>query len=78
MQRGEAVRIFTGGVIPDGADAVVIQEDTTRDGDTVQVNEAAGAGRHIRRAGIDFRAGRRAAAKHRSACAIAISRWRPR
>src|SRR3569833_1958808 len=29
---GEAVRIFTGGVIPDGADAVIIQEDTKREG----------------------------------------------
>jgi molybdopterin molybdotransferase len=57
VQRGEAIRIFTGGVIPDGADAVVIQEDTARDGDTVVVNEAASAGRHIRRAGIDFREG---------------------
>ena len=30
---GEAVRIFTGGAVPDGADAIVIQEDATRDGD---------------------------------------------
>src|SRR5581483_3498374 len=37
---GEAVRIFTGGVVPSGADAVVIQEDTTRDGETIVVNEA--------------------------------------
>src|SRR2546430_15150158 len=28
VSAGEAVRIFTGGVVPDGADAVVIQEDT--------------------------------------------------
>jgi molybdopterin molybdotransferase len=54
---GEAVRIFTGGVVPDGADAVVIQEDTTRDGDTVTVTEATTAGRNIRPAGIDFRQG---------------------
>jgi molybdopterin molybdotransferase len=53
----EAVRIFTGGVIPPGADAVVIQEDTVRDGATVTVNEAATPGKHIRRAGIDFRTG---------------------
>src|SRR5688572_16672518 len=57
VRAGEAVRIFTGGVIPDGADAIVIQEDTTRDGDVVAINEAASAGRHIRRAGIDFRQG---------------------
>src|SRR6478672_594738 len=40
LTAGQAVRIFTGGVIPNGADAVVIQENTTRDGDTVIVNEA--------------------------------------
>src|SRR6201999_1186942 len=37
---GEAVRIFTGGVIPDGADGVVIQEDTEVDGTTVTITEA--------------------------------------
>jgi molybdopterin molybdotransferase len=57
LRANEAVRIFTGGVVPDGADAVVIQEDTARDGDTVIVNEAALAGRNIRPAGIDFRQG---------------------
>ncbi len=51
---GEAVRIFTGGVVPDGADAVVIQEDTARDGQIVVINEDARTGRHIRAAGIDF------------------------
>ena len=54
---GEAVRIFTGGVIPDGADAVIIQEDTTVEGDGIAVTEAAVAGRHIRRAGVDFHEG---------------------
>lgn len=54
---GEAARIFTGGVVPDGADAIVIQEDATRDGDSVTINEAAKPGRHIRKAGIDFREG---------------------
>jgi molybdopterin molybdotransferase len=54
---GEAVRIFTGGVIPDGADAVIIQEDTVVEGDGITVTEAAVAGRHIRRAGVDFRQG---------------------
>lgn len=57
LRAGQAVRIFTGGVIPPGADAVVIQEDTARDGDTVIVHAAAQSGRHIRRAGIDFREG---------------------
>ncbi len=54
---GEAVRIFTGGVIPEGADAVVIQEDTVADGGHVTTTEAARPGRHIRPAGIDFREG---------------------
>ncbi|MBR0756831.1 molybdopterin molybdotransferase MoeA [Bradyrhizobium jicamae] len=54
---GEAVRIFTGGVIPDGADAVIIQEDTATDGDHITITEAAAKGRHIRPAGVDFREG---------------------
>src|ERR1700682_4190091 len=54
---GEAVRIFTGGVIPDGADAVIIQEDTVTEGDGITITEAAIPGRHIRPAGVDFRKG---------------------
>jgi molybdopterin molybdotransferase len=54
---GEAVRIFTGGVIPEGADAVVIQEDTVAEGGSVTISEAARPGRHIRPAGIDFSKG---------------------
>ncbi|MFT4120587.1 gephyrin-like molybdotransferase Glp [Bradyrhizobium sp.] len=54
---GEAVRIFTGGVVPRGADAIVIQEDTVADGKRITVKEAAVAGRHIRPAGVDFREG---------------------
>jgi molybdopterin molybdotransferase len=53
----EAVRIFTGGVIPEGADAVIIQEDTVVDGSSIGITEAAVAGRHIRPAGVDFRKG---------------------
>jgi molybdopterin molybdotransferase len=54
---GEAVRIFTGGVIPQGADAVVIQEDTVADGSTITATEPAASGRHIRPAGVDFNKG---------------------
>lgn len=54
---GQAARIFTGGVIPAGADTVVIQEDTTRDGKIVIINEAIAAGKNIRNAGIDFKEG---------------------
>ena len=57
LAAGEAARIFTGGVVPDGADGIVIQEDTTRDGDIVTINEAAIAGKHIRPAGVDFKQG---------------------
>jgi molybdopterin molybdotransferase len=56
--KGEAVRIFTGAVVPKGATTIVIQENTKREGDTVHVVDgAAPAGRHIRRAGIDFKKG---------------------
>src|SRR3954447_21825722 len=54
---GEAVRIFTGGVIPDGADAVIIQEDTAASGEHITITDTARQGRHIRPAGADFRKG---------------------
>ncbi len=54
---GHAVRLFTGSVIPAGADAILLQEDATASGTEVRVNEAVTAGRHIRRAGQDFAAG---------------------
>ena len=54
---GEAARIFTGGVLPPGADTIVIQENTTRDGDTVVVGAASAKGRHVRVAGLDFTSG---------------------
>jgi molybdopterin molybdotransferase len=57
ISKGEAARIFTGGVIPDGADAVVIQEDTVAEGDGITLTEAAVTGRHIRPAGVDFKQG---------------------
>ncbi len=54
---GETVRIFTGAPLPAGADAVVMQEDAEAEGDAVTLRVAVPAGRHVRRAGIDFRAG---------------------
>jgi molybdopterin molybdotransferase len=54
---GQTVRIFTGGVVPEGADAVVIQEDTDASGKTITVKEAPRALENIRAAGLDFRAG---------------------
>lgn len=54
---GQAVRIFTGGFIPAGADAILLQEDATAADGSVRVNEAVIAGRHIRRRGLDFAEG---------------------
>jgi len=54
---GEAARIFTGAPLPDGADAIVIQEDAERHGDKVEVKERAPKGRYVRRAGLDFAEG---------------------
>ncbi len=54
---GEAVRIFTGAPLPKGADAVVIQENTLREGDVVAITQGVTAGANVRRAGLDFREG---------------------
>ena len=54
---GEAARIFTGAVMPAGADAVVIQEFAKRDGDIIEIEKPAIKGRHIRVQGLDFKAG---------------------
>ena len=51
---GETVRIFTGSILPEGADAVLLQEDAEAEGETVRVRESARPGRHIRRMGEDF------------------------
>lgn len=57
VSAGEAARIFTGGVVPAGADTVVIQENTVADGNHVVLSEPAIKGQHIRPAGVDFREG---------------------
>ncbi len=57
LKPGEAVRIFTGAPLPDGADAIVIQEDTQASGDGVLVKEGAPIGRYVRPAGLDFKHG---------------------
>jgi molybdopterin molybdotransferase len=54
---GEAARIFTGGVMPPGADTIVIQEHTKRAGDRVEIAKPTARGRHIRAHGLDFKAG---------------------
>jgi len=58
LDPGEAVRISTGAVVPDGADAVFLQEDAARDSETLGIaGDPPRAGQHIRRAGFDFREG---------------------
>jgi molybdopterin molybdotransferase len=54
---GEAVRLYTGSVLPEGTDSVLLQEDAVRDGDRVEVREVVRAGRHVRPRGQDFVAG---------------------
>ncbi|MEP1198632.1 gephyrin-like molybdotransferase Glp [Tateyamaria sp.] len=54
---GQAVRIFTGAPVPEGADKVVIQEDVTRTGDMISITDDPGPKDNIRPAGVDFEQG---------------------
>ncbi len=62
---GETVRIFTGAPVPMGADRVVLQEDVTRDGDTILLGDRLEHGANIRAAGQDFKSGDSIAAPRR-------------
>ncbi len=57
LHAGEAVRIFTGAPTPEGADAILLQEDAEVADGLVTAKEAPTVGQHIRTAGLDFRAG---------------------
>jgi molybdopterin molybdotransferase len=57
IKKGEAARIMTGAVIPEGADAVIRQEDTQKDGKTVIIYTAAKKAENIRFAGEDVHKG---------------------
>jgi len=57
LQAGTAARIFTGAMIPEGADAVVMQEMCEADGDAVVIKHAPAVGEWVRRAGEDIRSG---------------------
>jgi len=59
VSRGEAIRIFTGAPIPWGADAIVMQEDVTREGDEILINTDVAVGEFIRRRGCDLAEGQR-------------------
>lgn len=56
---GEATRIFTGAPLPEGADGVIRQEDTGREGDVVSILSDRDAGKNLRLAGEDLRRGER-------------------
>lgn len=65
VRPGEAVRIFTGAPVPEGADRVVIQEDVATDPAGITLLDTLGAGDNIRPAGCDFAIGHRMAAPRR-------------
>jgi molybdopterin molybdotransferase len=54
VQPGQCVRIFTGGVVPEGLDRIIIQEDVTRDGGRITLSDTLDAQKYVRRAGLDF------------------------
>ncbi|MEO9825936.1 MAG: gephyrin-like molybdotransferase Glp [Paracoccaceae bacterium] len=73
-----AVQIFTGAMIPAGADAVVMQEDVQRTGGTIVIRRKVKPGTHVRRAGEDMQRGqmivpmgRRLTARDIAVCAAA-------
>jgi molybdopterin molybdotransferase len=70
---GEAIRIFTGAPIPQGADAIVMQEDVTRDGDEIVINTEVTFGEFIRRRGCDLSDGQRILAKGKRLRAATIA-----
>jgi molybdopterin molybdotransferase len=54
---GQAIRIFTGAPMPEGADAIVVQEEVRREGDRIALMGRAATGDNLRPAGMDFRDG---------------------
>ncbi|WP_281981998.1 molybdopterin molybdotransferase MoeA [Thalassorhabdomicrobium marinisediminis] len=57
LGKGQAIRIFTGAPVPDGADRVVLQENVTRDGDRITLTEPLSDNLNIRAQGADFKLG---------------------
>ncbi|WP_417276010.1 gephyrin-like molybdotransferase Glp [Castellaniella sp.] len=57
LRPGQAIRLFTGSIIPEGADTVIMQEDTHEDDAGVTFNKVFPKGQHIRRQGDDMRQG---------------------
>jgi len=79
---GQAVRIFTGALLPEGADSILLQEDAEASADAVVVGETVRQGRWVRRRGLDFAegetllsAGRRLTARDIGLAAAANHPW---
>jgi molybdopterin molybdotransferase len=84
LGQGETVRIFTGGALPAGADAVALQENALVEGDRVRLEGRVEAGAYVRPAGLDFRrgetalpAGRRLGARDLAFAAALNHAWLP-
>lgn len=63
LSPGEAIRIFTGAPMPQGADAILMQEDITRDGDQIVLSADVETGEFLRRRGCDLAEGQKIVAK---------------
>jgi molybdopterin molybdotransferase len=81
---GETVRIFTGGLLPPGADAIALQENAAPDGDHVRLEGRVEPGAYVRPAGLDFRqgdvalaAGERLSARNLGLAAALNHAWLP-
>ncbi|WP_405327619.1 gephyrin-like molybdotransferase Glp [Leeuwenhoekiella sp. LLG6367-2.1] len=57
LKSGEAIRIFTGAPLPDGADTVVIQEHVNRDGDSIHIEKLPALGANVRPIAEQLKAG---------------------
>jgi molybdopterin molybdotransferase len=74
IEPGQAIQIMTGGMMPEGADTVVMQEQVERDGDTVRIGSGHKPGQNVRTAGEDIATGQsvQAAGKHLTAADIGV------
>jgi molybdopterin molybdotransferase len=72
LRAGETVRIMTGAIIPEGADAVVMQENTRAKDSLVSIQQSLRVGENIRRAGEDIKQGAQVFAQGRRICALDI------
>jgi molybdopterin molybdotransferase len=74
IESGQAIQIMTGGMMPEGADTVVMQEHVEREGDTVRIGSGHKSGQNVRSAGEDLATGQpvMAAGKRLTAADIGV------